>query len=82
MSIRDQNSLMVDAFKGTYIIQADVDSWGFPPKGWGFHVVPIFYALDATGSPTREVIDGGAWGDNIPENMAPPLKAFFESIKG
>ena len=73
---------MVDAFQGTYIIQADVDSWGFPPRGWDFTGIPVFFALDASGNPTGETIDGGAWGENIPENMAPPLKAFFESIGG
>jgi hypothetical protein len=72
---------MVDAFAGTYIIQADVDDWGFPPKGWSFDAIPIFYGLDPDGKPTRQVIDGNAWGDNIPENMAPPLKTFFESLR-
>lgn len=72
--------MMVDAFIGIYIIQADVDSWGFPPKGWDFDGIPIFYALDINGKPTGEMIGGDAWGEDIPENMAPSLKAFFESI--
>ncbi len=72
---------MVDAFTGVYLIQASVDSWGFPPKGWDFEFIPIFYALDEHGHATGETIDGDAWGENIPENMAPPLKAFFESLK-
>jgi hypothetical protein len=37
----------------------------------------VFFKLDASGKPTGDRIDGGAWGDNVPENMAPPLKAFF-----
>ncbi len=72
---------MEDAFEGMYIIQVDVDVWGFPPDGWDFKYIPVFYALDSNGNSTGEMIDGGAWGDNIPENMAPPLKAFFESLK-
>ena len=80
MSIQEQNPLMVDTFKGMYIIQADVDSWGFPPEGWDFDGIPIFYALDADGKPTGATVDGNAWGENIPENMAPPLKAFFGSL--
>ena len=70
---------MVDAFRGMYIIQADVDAWGFPPTGWDFDGIPIFYALDSDVKSTGATIDGNAWGDNIPENMAPPLKTFFES---
>ena len=41
------------------------------------NAIPVFYKLDANGKPTGDKIDGGAWGDNIPDNMAPPLKAFF-----
>jgi hypothetical protein len=82
VSIREQNALMVDAFMGMYIIQADVDEWGFPPTGWDFKYIPVYFALDRDGIPTGAMIDGGAWGDNIPVNMAPPLKAFFESIRG
>ena len=75
---------MVDAFRSTYIIQANVDLWGFPPTGWDFDGIPIFYGLDFDGKPTGATIDGNAWGDNIldniPEKIAPPLKAFFESL--
>jgi hypothetical protein len=39
--------------------------------------IPVFFKLDASGKPTGEKIDGGAWGDNAPDNMAPPLAAFF-----
>ena len=73
---------MVNAFTGTYIIQADIDVWGVPQPGFDFSGIPVFFALDADGRSTGATIDGGAWGDNIPENMAPPLKAFFESIGG
>jgi hypothetical protein len=81
VSIRNQHPLMVDAFTGTYIIEADVDDWGFPPKGWRFDGIPVFFALGPDGKPTGEKIDGSAWGENIPENMAPPLKDFFQSIQ-
>ncbi len=72
---------MVDAFTGTYIIKADVDDWGFPPDGWNFDAIPIFYALGPDGKPTGAKIDGNAWADNTPENMAPPLKKFFTRIQ-
>jgi len=70
---------MKAAFKGAYIVQMDVDAWGSKLDGTGFSssVIPIFYALDAEGKPSGRKIDGGAWGDNIPENMAPPLDKFF-----
>lgn len=70
--------LMKAAFKGTYIIQIDADS---APKldGTGFAagVIPVFYEVGDDGKATGRKIDGGAWGDNIPANMAPPLDRFF-----
>jgi thiol-disulfide isomerase/thioredoxin len=71
--------LMQDAFAGTYIVQVDFDAWkpeldqaGFKNDG-----IPVFFALDADARPTGAKIDGGAWGEDIPRNMAPPLKQFF-----
>jgi thiol-disulfide isomerase/thioredoxin len=71
---------MVDAFKGTAIALIDIDA--VDPKvltanGLESSAIPVFFKLDASGKPTGDRIDGGAWGDNVPENMAPPLKAFF-----
>jgi hypothetical protein len=71
---------MIDAFQGTAIATIDVDAseaTGLAAAGLSTHVLPVFYKLDATGNATGDKIDGGAWGDNIAENMAPPLKAFF-----
>jgi len=72
---------MVEAFTDIYLVQADVDDWGFPPKGWRFDAIPVFFALGKDGKATGERIDGNAWQDNTPENMAPPLKRFFESLR-
>lgn len=71
---------MQDAFEGTYIIQMDVDAWSKKLKGsdFDFSSIPVFYEVDDEGKPTGRSIDGGAWGDNIPANMAPPLKDFFQ----
>jgi hypothetical protein len=71
---------MVDAFKGTAIAMIDIDA--ADPKALSAHglessAIPVFFKLDDAGKPTGDKIDGGAWGDNVPENMAPPLKAFF-----
>jgi thiol-disulfide isomerase/thioredoxin len=70
---------MKAAFKGSYVVQLDIDAWGkrLDPVGLKSGVVPIFYTLDDEGKPTGKTIDGGAWGDNIPENMAPPLDKYF-----
>ncbi len=71
--------LMQDAFAGTYIIRVDADAWKKELKKAGFDhpAIPVFFALDASARPTGAKIDGGAWGEDIPPNMAPPLKSFF-----
>lgn len=70
---------MKAAFKGAYIIQLDADDWVKNLEGTGFSAgsIPVFYEVGDDGKPTGRKIDGGAWGDNIPENMAPPLGKFF-----
>ena len=73
--------MMVDAFVGTYMIQVDIDDWKNDLAGAGYTVnaIPVYYELDRDGKSTGRSIDGSAWGDNIPENMAPPLKKFFQA---
>ncbi len=74
---------MLDAFQGTYVIELDVDDWkseGLGALGYKTGTVPVFYAVDAAGKASGPTINGGAWGDNIPETMAPPLKKFVLSI--
>jgi thiol:disulfide interchange protein len=73
--------LMQDAFAGTYIIRVDADAWKKQLKNAGFDhpAIPVFFAVDASARPTGAKIDGGAWGEDIPPNMAPPLKQFFGS---
>lgn len=69
---------MADAFAGTFVISVDIDE--FPQVeqlGFDSGSIPVFFELDAKAKPTGRKIDGGAWGDNIAANMAPPLKAFF-----
>ncbi|HEY7953678.1 MAG TPA: thioredoxin domain-containing protein [Polyangia bacterium] len=72
---------MKDAFSGTFIIHVDLDAWNAQLARAGFHVggVPAFFALDAHGRPTGRTITGAAWQDDVPANMAPPLKAFFRA---
>jgi thiol:disulfide interchange protein len=73
---------MLDAFDGVYLIEVDVDEWAFDNwdqgnYGFKFDGIPVFFKLDEQGKQTGEVIDGNAWGDNIPENIAPPMDNFF-----
>jgi len=70
---------MVEAFRGTYIVWLDYDEWKDLLSGTGFTVigVPTFFELDGAGAPTGRLITGAAWGEDIPENMAPPLREFF-----
>ncbi len=78
--LKSKNELMVKAYAGTYIIKMDVDEWGWNDNGvqdFKFDGIPVYFKLDAQGNQTGEVIDGNAWGDNIPENIAPPMDKFF-----
>jgi thiol-disulfide isomerase/thioredoxin len=74
--------LMIDAFQGTYLIKLDADKWREVLKGTAYspNGIPAFIAMDDTGKPVGK-IDGGAWGEDIPKNMAPPLKRFFTKHK-
>jgi thiol:disulfide interchange protein len=71
---------MIDAFREVYLIRLDIDEWKNHMSGTGFAVfgVPAFYAIGADGRPTGRSITGAAWGRDVPENMAPVLKDFFE----
>jgi hypothetical protein len=73
---------MMFAFTGIYLIQVNVDDFGFPPKGWDFELIPNFFVLDDAGKRTGETIDGAAWESDIPRNMGPALKAFFDGLGG
>lgn len=79
-ALADENELMLDAFRGTYIIPIDVDIWPESEQeeaGFSIEFIPIYFEIDENGRPTGDTIGGDAWGENIPENMAPPLKEFF-----
>jgi hypothetical protein len=75
------DALMQDAFQGTYIIVLDMDAWKpqLKPAGLESNFVPNFFAMNASARPTGKTINGGAWGEDIPRNMAPPLKKFFRA---
>ena len=74
---------MIDAFTGTYIIKLDLDFWEVKLLGTGFNVrgIPAFFEIDSDGNPTGRMITGAAWGEDVPENIAPPMKDFFNGGK-
>lgn len=79
-AIKANNQIMLDAYAGTYIIKLDVDDWGWGDSrkhDFQFEGIPVYFKLDPEGEQTGEVIDGGAWGEDIPENIAPVMDAFF-----
>lgn len=81
-AIKEENELMLHAYTGTYIIKLDVDEWGWDNgrvQDFRFNGIPVYFKLDAEGKQTGEVIDGGAWGEDIPENIAPVMDAFFHT---
>jgi thiol:disulfide interchange protein len=73
--------LMQAAFAGTYLIQVDADAWQaeLDKAGFDHPAIPVFFAVDANARPAGPKIDGGAWGEDIPRNMAPPLQRFFKA---
>lgn len=72
---------MQAAFKATYVVHLDVDAWGgsLGAVGLGSPSIPVFIVLDEKGRGTKRRIDGSAWADNVPANMAPKLDAFFHT---
>ncbi|HEX5944513.1 MAG TPA: thioredoxin family protein [Anaerolineales bacterium] len=81
-AIKADNELILNAYAETYIIRLDVDEWGWGDSrlhDFQFDGIPVFFKLDADGQQTGEVIDGGAWGEDIPENIAPVMQEFFHS---
>ncbi len=78
-ALKDKNELMVKAYSGVYLIKLDVDEWGWNVDGFNFTGIPVYFKLDAQGQRTGEVIDGGAWNEDIPENIAPVMDRFFHT---
>jgi len=79
-ALNSENELMLKAYEGTYIIKLDVDEWEWDDgrvQNFVFDFIPVYFKLDAEGKQTGKVIDGGAWGEDIPKNIAPVMDEFF-----
>lgn len=75
---------MEDALSGVYLIQVDYDvisDADAKKAGFSMRGIPTFFELDSAGRPTGRTIASDVWGDDIPQNMAPPLKAFFAKAR-
>ena len=78
--LEEKNELMLKAYDGTYIIKLDVDEWGWnngKVEYFTVDAIPVYFKLDEQGKETGESIDGGAWNEDIPVNIAPVMDAFF-----
>jgi thiol-disulfide isomerase/thioredoxin len=78
--LASKNPLMMDAYRGVYLIHLDTDNWGWGDEDAGFVIdgIPAFFAFDPeTGEATGAMIDGGDWGEDIPRIIAPALDNFF-----
>ena len=75
----DEDPEMMSAFAQVYLIQLDVDEWGWgvPESGFEFSGIPIFFRLDADGAPTGDWIDGSAWGPDSYGNIANTMAPWF-----
>jgi thiol-disulfide isomerase/thioredoxin len=79
-AIKANNKLMLNAYAKTYIIKLDVDEWEWnngKVQNFHFDAIPVYFKLDSDGYQTGDFIDGGAWGEDIPENIAPVMDKFF-----
>ena len=68
----------MDAYAGTYIVELDYDE--IPDdisEEFTYGAIPAWSGFTADGSTNELWVDGGAWGANIPANMAPVLKHYF-----
>lgn len=71
--------LMQDALNNVTLIMVDTDVDDVKEKhgsAFGVSGIPAFVKVDKEGNYV-DLVDGGAWDENIPANMAPVLKAFL-----
>lgn len=74
---------MEQALRGVAVAVFDVTSGveDVLAAGLDARSVPVFFVLDGDGKPMEARITGAAWGENTPENMAPPLAEFFAEAR-
>lgn len=75
---------MQEAFRGVHLVRLSFDAWQVPlrrmlPSPEAAPSVPAFFEVGPNGELGRS-IDGTAWGEDVPENMAPVLRAYFDGV--
>lgn len=69
---------MMDAYNGHYLVEVDYDNVpSTVALAYGVSGIPAWSGLNEDGTTNNLWVDGGAWGANIPANMAPVLKGYF-----
>lgn len=71
--------LMQDALNNVTLVMLDTDVDDAKEKHgeeFGVSGIPAFVKVDKDGN-FVDLVDGGAWDENIPKNMAPVLKEFI-----
>jgi hypothetical protein len=81
--LADENLLMLANFDGVYLVHLDVDEWGWRNVAPGFSVsaIPTFFRLDASGRPTGDTIDAGAWNEDTYEDITRVLGPWFHNSR-
>lgn len=72
------DSLMQDALRDVTFIMIDADldaAQEHITKKYSVSAFPTFIKVDASGTSLKK-IDGGAWDEDVPANMAPVMKKF------
>jgi thiol:disulfide interchange protein len=68
---------MRDAMDGVYLIVASYDDWEKEATKLGVIGIPTWIEVNAAGQPAGRHLSSDVWGEDVPANMAPPLKAYF-----
>lgn len=74
-----KNPALLAAFEGVYLINVDVETWGWEQarRGFDFQQIPVFYLLDYQGRPTGEKLDLHKYTDKDLDLMIKELDEFF-----
>lgn len=73
---------MASALAGVTLLVVDIDlDWpDFAACGFQQNLIPVLQPVAPEGRVEGPSINGGAWGADTPENMAPVLRNFFASL--
>lgn len=75
----EKNPNMLKAFDNLYILEVDVEQWGWDwaRRGFIFQDIPMFFVVDYTGKPSDEKLNGSSWELKTTDEIAVLLDEFF-----